>query len=285
MVSKDQDSRIQVVSPYSRSNAGFIKAFMEFGKEIWEFRGHIRIVFGTRFRAAYSGTGLGIVWNYVLPIIPLTVYLLLSRLRVFPDFNGVDSATFIAFGVTLWFLFTGCIQIPIQTIQSRNIEAMKTSLPISASIMASFAQLSFDTLVRVCFVVCLVAFTDTIWTWKAFLLPLLIAPALFGFFGMGLCLGILNLVYNDVSRVTSILLQYGIFISGVIFPIANLPVLGVINDFNPFAIYIDAARSVAFLGGLDSLMPLLSSYLGCFLIFIIAIRVFFVMEKRVRGIE
>ena len=117
--------------------------------EIWSHRSHIRIIFKGRFRAAYSGTGLGIFWNYALPVVPLTVYWFLSVLRVFPNFEGVDGATFITFGVTLWFLFAGCIQIPMQVIQSRNKESMKANFPLSASIVSEFAQLLFDTLVRV----------------------------------------------------------------------------------------------------------------------------------------
>jgi homopolymeric O-antigen transport system permease protein len=274
----------RILRPDSRMREGSIEAMRNLIGEIWTFRSHIKIVFKEQFRASYSGTGLGIFWSYVLPLVPLTVYWALSRLRVFPNFEGVDGATFLTFGVTLWFLLAGCVQMPIQIVQSRNKEAMKTAFPLSASIVSGFAQLLFDTLVRCVLVIVVVATTQSWPTWQGLMLPVALFPALLLFVGVGLLLGILNVIYNDVSRVVTILLQYGIFVSGVIFPLYDTGLLSTLNLFNPFAVFIDACRAIVFRGAIENFSAYLAMTGLALIMFLLACRAFFIMEYRIRGI-
>ena len=277
--------QIHIIRPDSRMTEGMLAAICHLINEIWSHRSHIRIIFKGRFRAAYSGTGLGIFWNYALPVVPLTVYWFLSVLRVFPNFEGVDGATFITFGVTLWFLFAGCIHIPMQVIQSRNKESMKANFPLSASIVSEFAQLLFDTLVRVILVSSIIVSTQSWPTLLGLMLPFTLLPALFLFIGIGVFLGILNVIYNDVLRVVNIILQYGIFVSGVIFPLYDIGIMSAFNAINPFAIFIDTSRSIVFQGVINNLQTYLVASGLAFIFFAVSVRIFFVMEYRVRGIN
>ena len=280
-----KSQQIHIIRPDSRMRESMLSAIRHLINEIWNYRSHIRIIFKGRFRAAYSGTGLGIFWNYALPLVPLTVYWFLSVLRVFPNFEGVDGATFITFGVTLWFLFAGCVQIPMQVIQSRNKESMKTNFPLSASIVSEFARLLFDTMVRIILVSIIIVSTQSWPTAQGLMLPFMLLPALFLFTGIGVMLGILNVIYNDVSRVVNIILQYGIFVSGVIFPLYDIGILSAFNAINPFAVFIDASRSIVFQGVINNLQNYLIASGLAFIFFAVSIRIFFVMEYRVRGVN
>ena len=280
-----KSQQIHIIRPDSRMRESMLSAIRHLINEIWNYRSHIRIIFKGRFRAAYSGTGLGIFWNYALPLVPLTVYWFLSVLRVFPNFEGVDGATFVTFGVTLWFLFAGCIQIPMQVIQSRNKESMKTNFPLSASIVSEFARLLFDTMVRIILVSIIIVSTQSWPTAQGLMLPFMLLPALFLFTGIGVMLGILNVIYNDVSRVVNIILQYGIFVSGVIFPLYDIGILSAFNAINPFAVFIDASRSIVFQGVINNLQNYLVVSCLAFIFFAVSIRIFFVMEYRVRGVN
>ena len=280
-----KSQQIHIIRPDSRMRESILSSIRHLINEIWNYRSHIRIIFKGRFRAAYSGTGLGIFWNYALPLVPLTVYWFLSVLRVFPNFEGVDGATFITFGVTLWFLFAGCIQIPMQVIQSRNKESMKTNFPLSASIVSEFARLLFDTMVRIILVLIIIVSTQSWPTAQGLMLPFTLLPALFLFTGIGVMLGILNVIYNDVSRAVNIILQYGIFVSGVIFPLYDTGILSAFNAINPFAIFIDASRSIVFQGVINNLQNYLVASGLAFIFFAVSVRIFFVMEYRVRGVN
>lgn len=277
--------KFKIIRPDSRIDDSLLFAMKRLINEIWSFRSEIRIIFLARFRNAYSGTGLGIVWNYLLPLVPLTVYLFLSLVRIFPDIDGVNRATFITFGVTLWFLFAGCIQVPIKVIQSRNKESMKTNFPLSASMVAEFGQLSFETVVRLTLVLIIIILSNASPTLQTLMLPIIIFPALIFFTGIGVILGILNVIYKDVSRLTNMILQYGIFVSGVIFPVGNISLLSEINTINPFAIFIDASRSIVFIGAINTFQSYLVLSCLAFVLFAFFVRIFFVMEYRLRGIN
>jgi len=280
----NSEKKLHVIRPDDRLRASSVTAFRHLLKEIWMFRNHISTVFQQDFRAAYYGSGLGVVWNYILPIVPVTVYIMLGALQVFPNFDGVDGTTYRAFGITLWFLLAGCIQTPLQIIQSRNKDAMKTAFPLSASIVSSFGKLLFETMVRSVLVATVIVFTMSWPVWNALLLPFILLPAFMLFVGIGLLFGLLNTAYNDVSRVTSILLSYGIFVSGVIFPLPNHPMANILKMLNPFAIFIDASRSIVFKGTIDNIVAFGIVTTLSFVVFVIAIRLFYMMELRVRGI-
>ncbi len=161
---------------------------------------------------------------------------------------------------------------------------MKTAFPLSASIMSGFAKLLFDTLIRSLFVMLVMVTTLSIPEWQFVLMPLVLIPAMLLFIGSGLLLGVLNVIYKDVSRVVSIALQYGIFVSGVIFPLNSIGFLSVANKYNPFAVFIDASRSIVFQGSITNLTNFALMSLFALATFLLAVRVFYVMEHRIRGI-
>lgn len=274
---------VRIIRPNDRLNEGMLSAARHILRELVQHRDHISTAFRQDFRGLYHGAFFGVVWNLLLPLVPITIYVFLSLYRVLPGFDNVSSAAYVALGATIWFLLAGCIQQPLQTVRSRNAEVMKTAMPLSAMVISGFAQLLFETLVRMVFVATIIVFTATKLQWSAALLPLVLLPGVLLFLGLGLILAMANVIYTDVGRVTTIVLQYGIFVSGVIFPLASLP-FSEILAWNPAHIFIEEARWVFFRGMPESGW-LLGGYavLGCAM-FLLGCRVFYLMEYRVRGI-
>ncbi len=275
---------LRIYRPDSRFKVGLTGGITALAREVFAYRSHISTIFRNDFRASYRGTALGVVWNFVLPILPITVYVLLVNLRVFPAREGIPASVYIGFNVTLWFLFTSLINQPIQVVRARNIEVMKTAMPLSATIASSFARLTFDTLVRSAFVIALMAATGASVKLTALaIVPVVFAGAVF-FLGVGLLLSILNAIFPDIDRIVTIVLQYGIFLSGVIFPLSSIGPLAFLEIVNPFAVFIHAARAVIFEGDLPNPVPLFAwSAFGTALL-VVAARFFYVMEYRVRGL-
>tara|TARA_R110002072_G_scaffold272420_4_gene432641 strand:+ start:523 stop:1398 length:876 start_codon:yes stop_codon:yes gene_type:complete len=275
---------VRTYVPDERYSTDSIQAIRALFNEIMAYRAHVANMFGSEFRASYRGTVFGVFWNFVLPLIPITVYILLVNLRVFPRHDGLNPAIFIGYNVTIWALMRDMIQSPIQVIKSRNKDAMKTSQPISVSIVASFARLCFDTLVRLALVAVLVTiFGD--WPHPnilgfAFVLLVGLAFSL----SLGLIFGIFNVIVPDVSRVVSIVLQYGIFMSGVIFPLSSLGPLVVLEKINPFALVIKATREYLFFGAYPDFIFAVFWACVAFVSFLISMRFFYVMERRIRAV-
>ena len=276
---------VRVYRPDSRFNIGLFEGFFALISETVKFRSHINTIFRNDFRASYRGTALGVIWNFILPILPITVYVMLANLRVFPAREGIPAAVYIGFNVTLWFLFTGLIRQPINKVRTRNNEVMKTAMPLSASIASSFASLTFDTLVRSAFILVVVLATGASIQLGALALPFVVLAGFVFFLAVGLLLAILNAVYPDIDRVVTIVLQYGIFLSGVIFPLSALGPLKFLEICNPFAVFIYAARGLAFETGLPHPIAFYAWTASGAALLIVAARFFYVMEYRVRGLS
>ncbi|MEQ8934204.1 MAG: hypothetical protein RIE56_00240, partial [Amphiplicatus sp.] len=196
-VEKPKAGHIRTYRPDSRFECGPLQAIRALLRETVVFRSHIKMLFLSEFRNAYRGTALGIFWNFALPIVPITVYILLVNLRVLPEYDGMSPAVYIGFNFTLWQLLTGFLRQPIQIVKSRNATMMMTAMPLSAAIVSSFAQLFFDTLARLGFLICMIALLQN---WPALTAPLAFAALLCGLIfclGLGLALAILNAVYPD----------------------------------------------------------------------------------------
>lgn len=276
--------KLTVVTPDKRAKDSVFQALRNLIAEIYNFRDQIKTVYRQNFRNAYHGTGFGILWNFILPLVPLTVYLFLTKIRVFPSFDGVDGSTYLTFGVTIWFVFTGFVLLPITVVDSRKQQAMRTSLPLSTSIVSAFANLGFETFVRICLVIVIMVATGSWPLWTSPLVFLLFIPGFFLFFGAGLILSIMNVIYKDISRLVTIILQYGIFVSGVIFPLGSSEIIKTLNNFNPFAVMVEACREIVFKGQILNWGPLIIwSSLGL-VIFLLGCRLFYVMEYRIREI-
>jgi len=268
--------------PDDRMDKSALGAIAALIREIWTYRSHIAVVFSGDFRSSYRGTVLGIFWNFILPLLPVSVYIMLVNLKVFPQYEGLEPAVYISLNVSLWLLFTGVITRPMLMVRQRTQDAMKTAIPLTAAISASFGQLCFDTLVRLALVVTLVVAFGQVPQPHLPYLALTVMTGLVFCFSLGLILSIFDMIYPDIDRITTIILQYGIFLSGVIFPVSTLGPLSVLENYNPFNVFIKSARDFLFFG-VHADMRALFIWAGvAALLALIAARFFYVMEHRIR---
>lgn len=275
---------LTIIRPDSRVGESWIASILHLARELIMFRSHIATVFRQSIRQTYYGSAMTTFWQVVMPLLPIAVWGALAGLRVVPTVDGMPATTYVATGATLWFLFVGCVQQPISVVRGRNREAMKTALPLSVTIAASFAQLLLDTGVRLLLLVAIATFTKTMPAVTAPLAFGILAIAIVAFLGVGLVFAILNIVYPDIERVVGVFLSYGIFLSGVIFPLSAFGPFWVLDYVNPFAVFIDAIRHLLFVGmppRLGALLVLIPLGLATFLI---GCRLFYVTEYRIRGI-
>ena len=279
-----QDSQdIKIYSPDDRLSTGFLSACRALLSEVWRLRYQVKVSFMRDFKASYLGTRLGVFWNIALPLFPVAIYIVLAATRVVPQFEQLNPMVAIALNATLWFFFVGCVRTPMSIVKTRNAEAMKTSLPLSVAICASFGRLSFDTVVRFSLLLILAIMTLSIPAYTAPLSILALLSAVCFFFGLGLFFAILSTAMPDLERIVDVVLNYGIFVSGVIFPLAAFGPLAFLDWANPFAVFIAATRQLIFGGGLSHPMAFACFAVFSWLFLIFAMRLFYVMEKRIRS--
>jgi len=275
---------VKVYSQDERTHPGLLRPPIALATEIYNRRWHIWISFKRDFSAAHAGAGFGKVWNFVLPLIPIMVYSMLAIVGFFAsDRDGMAPAVFVSTGATFWFLFTGAITGPIQAVQKNHKAIATTSSPLISVVAASFGQLLFEFLVRITATLLIyIVVTKTVPVYALFAIAAA-APAFIFFFSLGLAFSILNLIYSDVSRLLQMFLAYMIFVSNVIIPVDRVQIFAEIAKYNPFAIYITNIRNIYVYGAFKTLDSyLIISTIGI-IILLLAARLFYVMEWRIRG--
>lgn len=276
--------------PDDRFRASPLSAIRRISDEIWRLKFQVGIAFSKEFKSGYRGTALGIFWNILIPLLPIIVYSIMASSRFFPVFDGIDVVVAISFNATLWYFFVGCVQIPIDTVRSRNQESMKTSVPLSVSVVASFGRLAFESLVRVALLMSFVVLTREWFSFNAWgAIPVFFFATIF-FLGSGLFLAILGVASPDVHKVSGPILSLGIFVSGVIFPLPTDGGWAVVGEYNPFAVAISSLRSILFANSPDvfathDAISLVIWSVVSVCIFLWGARVFYVMEFRIRGVS
>lgn len=274
---------ITVYSAADDERISLASAVTALAKQIARRRYHINQLFIREFASAYQLTRFGVVWNYVLPIVPISVWVLLSALRMFPSFEGVSSVVQVTMGVTLWYLFAGFLMTPIATVESRIREGAKSEMPLIGYVIAGFAQLLFDTLVRVAATAAVFAYFHGTPAVGALLAPFVVAAGFIFFSGVGLILAVFNLAYRDIAKIVGVLLQYGMLLSGIVFPIDEIPVLSNFVAFNPFYVFVDSIRTLMTSG--EARHPIALAAFICIgaLLFLFACRFFYASERRLKG--
>lgn len=277
------DAPVKVYSQASRTRPGIIAPALHLLREIRSRWWHIWVTYQQDFAAAHIGAGLGQLWNYLVPLFPIFVYSTLSAVGFFPSREGIPPGVYVSSGVTTYYLMITAIQAPMRAVERKQNLVSLTSYPLIGAVVASLGEMTFEFLVRFAAVMLIFVVVMQAVPWNAPLTLLLLLPALVFSFSIGLALAVLNQVFQDISRIIQLVFSYAIFISNAIFPIDRVKAFEPVGRFNPLAIYVDNIRHVLLYGELATPVAYVGISLGGIVILLIACRLFYVMEWRVRS--
>lgn len=273
---------MQRIEADDRYLCGPFSAAFALSREVIKNRVFIVNSFVNEFKSKYQGTIVGVIWNVLIPLLPIIVYIVLTNSRLVVGFEGLDTSVAVSFNAMVWFLFVGLVQTPIDVVESRTKDAIKTEVPLSAFVAAGVLNLTYETALRVCFFLVIFIWAGAFDIMLILVLPLIVASAV-PFLAVGIFLALLNVSVSDVRKVTSSLLGLGIFLSGVIFPLPSSGPLSYFSEYNPFAFTIAFLRS-GLSGGYQLDITYLTWLSVGFILFIVAGRAFYVMELRIRNV-
>lgn len=188
------------------------------------------------FRKTFYNDKLGLVWAFLNPLLRLSIYYFaftyfMERVR-----EGIDNfALFIFAALIFWMEFSKGIKKGMKVLDSKrylieNLKINKIDLFISLGV-SSFLAFSFN--ITAYIIIALIfktSFSSTL-----LILPILILNLYLITIGIGMILSVLYLVVRDVVHLIDILLLFGFWTSGVIFPtekvLEKFPALYYANPF------------------------------------------------------
>jgi ABC-type polysaccharide/polyol phosphate export permease len=223
-------------------------------------------------------------WAILIPIIPMTAYMMLAFIKAFNSSTNMPYIFYIALGITLWMFMSKVMRESMMAIKNEKVILTKTNYPIIAVVFSKIGEVLADTIIRIIAVISIMIwyhiYPDPI---SLILVCLLLIPIFFFALSIGLILSIIDTIIPDTRRLFDISMRYGLFLSSVIFPFPTEGILGYINQFNLFNTYINAFRDLIYHGEIFNVSLLLYTILFTILSTLLAAKITYYMNYRIRA--
>jgi len=200
-------------------------------------------------RYRYAGSGIGVIWNVLIPLAQILVYTVVFTRIMAVKLPGLASEfgfpLYLCSGFLPWMAFSECVGRGANSFLE-NAQYLK-KMPIPEQVFVAQAAMSatmslFISLVLL-FLLALTMGSVPNWLWLFF--PL-VAVLFQGFgFGLGLLLSSLNVFFRDIGQLLGILLQIWMWITPVVYPETILPeALRLPMKLNPAYSFIHTMREL-----------------------------------------
>ena len=220
-------------------------------RQLWR-RHQFIVAFATaRNIAMYTEARLGQLWQVLTPLLNVAVYYLIFGVLLHTSKGIPNFISFLVIGVFV-FNFTQRAFISASTVITtslpliRALQFPRASLPL-AYVIIELQQMFLSMAVLI--VIVLATGEPVTWYWLL-AIPILLLQTIFNV-GVGLFVARLGSQVNDFSQLLPFLLRTWMYLSGVMFSIANLTNISskfkAILQLNPAALYITLMRNAMLL--------------------------------------
>ena len=274
----------QIYSANFRCEYNVFQLVLLFIKEIYAYRRYILSSIVNEIKAKYKQDNLGLLWSIILPIVPMSLYILLATIKAFKDSGEIPHIFYISVGMTVWLLISEIIVATMKSIKKNKTILLKSNFPFSVIYVSSIGDLLLNVFVRLIVVgIVIIYFDIDISIINLILSILALIPVLLFAFSVGMILSIFDIYIPDTKRLIDMFLRYGLFLSSVIFPFPKEGTLGYLNQFNIFNTFVESVRNILYFGHLESY----TNYFICtgvsIVLFLIALFLSLKLEFKVRG--
>ena len=196
-------------------------------KALWQYRYFVLSSVRSEFRGRFARSTFGGLWAFLNPLAEVAIYALILSNVLSARFEGINNkysfAIYLTSGILAWSLFANvvnrCVGLFIANGDLiKKVNFPKVVLPATVAGIALVDNLLL--LLAIAVVFALLGHTPDIYViW----LPLLVMITLTLGIGIGLILGILNVFIRDIGQVVPIVLQFGFWLTPIVYPIDIIP--------------------------------------------------------------
>lgn len=212
-------------------------------KDLWRFRELLAFLAWRDVLLRYKQAAFGIGWALIRPLLTMLVFTLIFQRVAGISSGDVPYPLFALVGMLVWQFFSGCVADASQSLVSNTSLVTKVFFPRLILPAATILVNLLDFTVALLLLVALWIYfghpgAGPLWT-----LPALIAWMMLLATGVGLWLSAATVRFRDVKFLIPFVLQLGIYVSPVGYPISSLPEkLRLVSYANPLSGLIEAFR-------------------------------------------
>lgn len=261
---------------------GSLTAVIGFVRTLRQHWPQVRLNMAQDWHETYRGTYMKLLWAILMPIVPMSVFMLLAKIRIFQSDGRFPAGVYIAAGITIWMLFAETITITINAVRSLSHSLADAQTPLIVPLVSNYSMLFSDTAIRLLALLVWVLIEKVPFQWYMLAFPLLFIPMIAFSIGLGLILATFNIVLPDIDQLTGMILRYAIFFSHAFFPLpAEAAWVAKFAYFNIPGIFVVNIRELLILG--ECSQPTLFVVASIFgvILFVLGIRTFFRLEPHI----
>lgn len=216
-------------------------------QELWDYREVLWAFTVRAVKVKYKQAVVGVGWALVQPVLAALIFaLIFGRLAGVSTGGETPYLLFALAGMTCWTYVNTATSTSAESLITDQMLLRKVYFPREAIPLGSIgaALVDFAPALGVLFVVAALFGEWPALSWVT--LPVLIVMLIATAAAVGLVLGALNVYYRDVRYALPFLLQMGLFVSTVVWPLSLLdePWETIYGIANPVAGAIDGFRNV-----------------------------------------
>lgn len=213
-------------------------------KEFWRFHELLFLLTLRDVKLRYKQTALGVIWAVLQPFLTMLIFtVLFGRVAKIPS-DGVPYALFAYSGLLPWTFFANGITNSSNALV--NNANLISKVYFSRLVMPTAAVLAGLIDLAISFVLLLVLFAyyRVAFTWNVLALPVLVLLATLLALSLGLFFSALNVKYRDVRHAMPFVVQLGMFITPIIYPLSMIPQRWRwLANLNPMAAVVEGFRA------------------------------------------
>ncbi|MFX0198261.1 MAG: ABC transporter permease, partial [Candidatus Hodarchaeota archaeon] len=209
---------ITTYEPDNSLKKGYLSIFREIFNDIKENRWLTYQLFKRDFLAMYKQSFIGIFWAFILPLVSIGTFILLSQSGVFTIGNiNIPYPIYAILGMAFWQLFATGLIASSNALVNAGSMIIKINFSKKSLVVASTGQSIVSFLIQFGLVILFFGFYGIIPNKSILLVPILIIPILLLTLGLGFILSLLNAVMRDVGNMISLLITFLMFLTPVLY--------------------------------------------------------------------
>jgi lipopolysaccharide transport system permease protein len=184
--------------------------------ELFRFKSLLTNLAKRDFLIRYKQAFAGVLWALFKPLISILIFGYISS-KIVGGANASDNFIQVASALLLWQLFSNVLgEVSNSIIGNANLFS-KVYFPKIIIPLSTIMVCLVDFFISLLILVVLFVFSGKAIHWQMVLAPIFILLTIINGFGIGLYFATLNVKYRDVKFIVPVLIQFGMYVTPVIF--------------------------------------------------------------------
>lgn len=257
-----------------------MKIWIQMFAELIQHRELIWRLFLRNLLATYQQSLLGYLWIMITPLVAIGTFVLLNRIGILNiGQTDVPYPLFALLGLTTWQLLSTGIVAGSNSLTSAGALISKINFPREVLIVATMAQTIFEFLIKFLFILILCGVFKYMPPPGIVYFPLAIVPIFILTIGLSLIFSLINGIFRDTANILNLMMTFLLFLTPVLYPVPADKIY--YFRLNPLTALVNAPRDLLVYGHIQQPMDFLISTGISFLIFLLAWRVFHLVETKI----